>query len=246
MKDIHVDKAEFSFENRILTGFVEINGKWKRFEVPTEELCYRPIDWDRYQRSIPITIRCLLDGFDAKILEETSERLILSVRKKQLEQLQNNIVIGLVFNSAKVVKLTYRTMFCELYNGIIVTIALKELSAARIGDIWKLFKVGQNVQLSIIDIIQDGVDIKLHGSIKRNYYSFEDVLSNKLITKGDICEVTITDRLNCDGAWVEITPGVPGILNASPEKLDEFQIGDRVYAYVDAWKKGKGFKLHLA
>ena len=244
MRDIHVNKAEFLFKHRILTGFVEINGNRKRFEVPTEELCYRTINWDDYSSSIPITVRCLLDGFDAKILEETSEKLLLSVRQKQLVQLQN-IQIGSVFNSAKVVKINYKTLFCELDNGIIVSIVLRELSAARIGNIWKLFKVGQNVPLSIIDIIQHGDDIKLHGSIKRTYYSFEDVLSNKLIKVGDICEVTITDRLNYDGAWVEITPGIPGILNASPEELDQFQIGDKVSAYVGAWKRGKGFKLYL-
>lgn len=244
VRDIHVNKSEFLYEQRILTGFVEINGKRKRFKVPTDELSYRPINWDYYLGSIPITIRCLLDGFDAKILEESSGMLVLSVRQKQLEQLQN-IEIGSVFNSAKVVQIKYRMLFCELYNGIIVSILLRELSAAQIGDIEKLFKVGQEVRLCIIDIIHCDGDIKLYGSVKRTYYSFEEVISNRLIKVGDVCEVTITDRLNYDGAWVEITPGVPGVLNASPEELDQLQIGDKVNAYIGAWKRGKGFKLYL-
>ena len=136
-------------------------------------------------------------------------------------------------------------MFCELYNGIIVTVFQRELSAAHVGDIRDLFEVGQKMDLRLINVIQCEDGPRIHASRKRCYYNLEETLDKKLLKIGDVCEATITHCLNFDGAWAEITPGVAGILNAESEELDQLFIGQKVLVCICQLKPGKGFKLNF-
>lgn len=244
MLDIHVERAQFLKDTHSLRGTVNVDGLIKLFEVPESELCYRKINWELFHKSSPLSLVSILEGFDAKIIEENSQKLILSIRQKQLEQIEN-IKVGDVFYDCKIVKLNYDTIFCELQNGIIASVLQKEITTANVGDVRDLFKVGDSINVKIIDIVEREDGFHFHASRKQCYYSLAESVEKKLIKTGIVCEGMITNRLNSDGAWVELTPGVTGILNAEPEELDVLSIGQRISVIVGAYKPGKGFKLYL-
>lgn len=244
MQDIHVENAEFCIKKRCLIGKVKKDGGVKRFLVPTNELFYRNIKWNLSYNKMPFFLEFTMNGFDAKIIGETSKQLILSIRQKQLEQIES-LKVNSVYCDAKIIKLNYNTMFCELFNGIIVTVFQKELSAAHVGDIRDLFKVGQKIDLRLINFIQCEDGVRIHASRKRCYYNLQETLEKKLLKIGDVCRATITQRLNFDGVWVEITPGVAGILNAEPEEIDQLSVGQQVIVCICQLKPGKGFKLRF-
>ena len=77
MQDIHVENAEFCLKKRCLRGKVKKDGNWKQFIVPTKELFYRKIQWNVCDTELPFFLKFTLNGFDAKIIGETSEKLIL-------------------------------------------------------------------------------------------------------------------------------------------------------------------------
>ena len=170
--------------------------------------------------------------------------MILSIKQKQLEQIEN-IKVGNVFYGCKILKLNYDTIFCELKNGIIASVLQKEITTAKVGDVRDLFKVGDSINVKIIDIVECEDGFHFHASRKQCYPSLAESVEKKLIKTGIVCEGMITNRLNSDGAWVELTPGVTGILNAEPEELDNLSIGQRIPVIVGAFKPNKGFKLYL-
>ena len=89
-------------------------------------------------------------------------------------------------------------------------------------DLRDFFEVGKNVKVKILSKEEDNIV----GSRKEAYPSIEQ--DAKRFYLGREIYVTTTERLNSDGYRVEITPNIPGIVNANKEVIDLIQRNQRL------------------
>ncbi|MFT8373065.1 MAG: 30S ribosomal protein S1 [Liquorilactobacillus satsumensis] len=149
-------------------------------------------------------------------IEPSENRLILShkeiVRKereaKKAETL-SQLVVGDVVEG-KVARLTSFGAFVDL-GGVDGLVHVSEISYERVGKPADVLKVGETVKVKILAVDKDKERISL--SIKQTLPQPWDDLAEK-VAEGDVLEGTVK-RLTSFGAFVEVFPGVEGLVHIS-------------------------------
>jgi len=108
---------------------------------------------------------------------------------------------------------------------------ISEISWERVGDLNKLFKVGQKVKVQVLDVNED--EAKLNLSMKRlekdPWREAAEKYPQEKKTTG-----TVT-RLVAFGAFVELEPGVEGLVHISKIPAEyNIKVGKKVKVYVES------------
>ncbi|KRM90993.1 30S ribosomal protein S1 [Liquorilactobacillus cacaonum] len=149
-------------------------------------------------------------------IEPSENRLILSHKEivkaardaKKAETL-SNLVVG-DFVEGKVARLTNFGAFVDL-GGIDGLVHVSEISFERVNKPSDALKVGESVKVKVLSIDSEKNRISL--SIKQTLPQPWDNIAEK-VAEGDVLEGTVK-RLTSFGAFVEIFPGVEGLVHIS-------------------------------
>lgn len=149
-------------------------------------------------------------------LEPSENRLILShkeiVQKEREEKKQavmDKLVVGDVVEG-KVARLTNFGAFIDL-GGVDGLVHVSEISFDRVGKPSDVLKVGQDVKVKVLAVDPEKDRISL--SIKQTLPQPWDNITEK-VAEGDVLEGTVK-RLTSFGAFVEVFPGVEGLVHIS-------------------------------
>lgn len=149
-------------------------------------------------------------------LEPSENRLILShkeiVQKEREEKKQavmDRLVVGDVVEG-KVARLTNFGAFIDL-GGVDGLVHVSEISFDRVGKPSDVLKVGQDVKVKVLAVDPEKDRISL--SIKQTLPQPWDNITEK-VAEGDVLEGTVK-RLTSFGAFVEVFPGVEGLVHIS-------------------------------
>lgn len=183
--------------------------------------------------------RILKEGFSGEVWSMTEEKAEISLVRLQTYQL-DKIRIGNIYEGTIEV-IGDEDIFVNI-GGIGVRVYFCECSRAQVTELSEIYKVGENVKVKIVDK-EHYFPYYVKGSIKRAYPTLETEASKYSI--GEQIEVKVCDRLNLDGYWIEVTPGIPGILNIPEEETDQIKTGQRLIAEINQIDIRKGIKCKL-
>lgn len=216
-----------------------IRGKYEGFEfvVPTEELSLQNLRWNR--NNFPDEIKTVLkNGFTGIVKSYTKGQLIISRKEWQYQQ-YNKLKKGKIYDTV-IDSVTSDALYMEV-NGLRVRVYLTECSRTRMNTLLNYFENGQAIKIKITSK-DEGFPYRIAGSRKMAY---PDITESKHQFKpGDRIYVMVAERLNEDGIRVEVTPNIPGILNAEPEIINGLYRGQRIKAFVRK-SLPNGLKLSL-
>ena len=149
-------------------------------------------------------------------IEPSENRLILShkeiakeEREAQRKEVMDNLSIGEVVEG-KVARLTNFGAFIDL-GGVDGLVHVSEISYDHVNKPSDVLKVGQEVKVKVLDVDEEHGRISL--SIKQTLPEPWDTVS-ETIAEGDVLEGTVK-RLTSFGAFVEVIPGVEGLVHIS-------------------------------
>lgn len=149
-------------------------------------------------------------------LEPSENRLILSHKKIVQQEREANkkavldkLVVGDVVEG-KVARLTNFGAFIDL-GGVDGLVHVSEISFERVGKPSDVLKVGQDVKVKVLAVDPEKDRISL--SIKQTLPQPWDNITEK-VAEGDVLEGTVK-RLTSFGAFVEVFPGVEGLVHIS-------------------------------
>lgn len=149
-------------------------------------------------------------------LEPSENRLILShkeivqqEREANKKAVLDNLVVGDVVEG-KVARLTNFGAFIDL-GGVDGLVHVSEISFERVGKPSDVLKVGQDVKVKVLAVDPEKDRISL--SIKQTLPQPWDNITEK-VAEGDVLEGTVK-RLTSFGAFVEVFPGVEGLVHIS-------------------------------
>ena len=149
-------------------------------------------------------------------LEPSENRLILSHKEIVQQEREANkkavldkLVVGDVVEG-KVARLTNFGAFIDL-GGVDGLVHVSEISFERVGKPSDVLKVGQDVKVKVLDVDPEKDRISL--SIKQTLPQPWDNITEK-VAEGDVLEGTVK-RLTSFGAFVEVFPGVEGLVHIS-------------------------------
>lgn len=149
-------------------------------------------------------------------LEPSENRLILSHKEIVQQEREANkkavldkLVVGDVVEG-KVARLTNFGAFIDL-GGVDGLVHVSEISFERIGKPSDVLKVGQDVKVKVLAVDPEKDRISL--SIKQTLPQPWDNITEK-VAEGDVLEGTVK-RLTSFGAFVEVFPGVEGLVHIS-------------------------------
>ena len=148
-------------------------------------------------------------------LEPSENRLILSHKEIVQEREANKkavldkLVVGDVVEG-KVARLTNFGAFIDL-GGVDGLVHVSEISFERVGKPSDVLKVGQDVKVKVLAVDPEKDRISL--SIKQTLPQPWDNITEK-VAEGDVLEGTVK-RLTSFGAFVEVFPGVEGLVHIS-------------------------------
>lgn len=149
-------------------------------------------------------------------LEPSENRLILSHKEIVQQEREANkkavldkLVVGDVVEG-KVARLTNFGAFIDL-GGVDGLVHVSEISFERVGKPSDVLKVGQDVKVKVLAVDPEKDRISL--SIKQTLPQPWDNITEK-VAEGDVLEGTVK-RLTSFGAFVEVFPGVEGLVHIS-------------------------------
>ena len=149
-------------------------------------------------------------------LEPSENRLILSHKEIVQQEREANkkavldkLVVGDVVEG-KVARLTNFGAFIDL-GGVDGLVHVSEISFERVGKPSDVLKVGQDVKVKVLAVDPEKDRISL--SIKQTLPQPWDNITEK-VAEGDVLEGTVM-RLTSFGAFVEVFPGVEGLVHIS-------------------------------
>lgn len=149
-------------------------------------------------------------------LEPSENRLILSHKEIVQQECEANkkavldkLVVGDVVEG-KVARLTNFGAFIDL-GGVDGLVHVSEISFERVGKPSDVLKVGQDVKVKVLAVDPEKDRISL--SIKQTLPQPWDNITEK-VAEGDVLEGTVK-RLTSFGAFVEVFPGVEGLVHIS-------------------------------
>lgn len=149
-------------------------------------------------------------------LEPSENRLILSHKEIVQQEREANkkavldkLVVGDVVEG-KVARLTNFGAFIDL-GGVDGLVHVSEISFERVGKPSDVLKVGQDVKVKVLAVDPEKDRISL--SIKQTLPQPWDNINEK-VAEGDVLEGTVK-RLTSFGAFVEVFPGVEGLVHIS-------------------------------
>ena len=149
-------------------------------------------------------------------LEPSENRLILSHKELVQQEREANkkavlskLVVGDVVEG-KVARLTNFGAFIDL-GGVDGLVHVSEISFERVGKPSDVLKVGQDVKVKVLAVDPEKDRISL--SIKQTLPQPWDNITEK-VAEGDVLEGTVK-RLTSFGAFVEVFPGVEGLVHIS-------------------------------
>lgn len=149
-------------------------------------------------------------------LEPSENRLILSHKEIVQQEREANkkavldkLVVGDVVEG-KVARLTNFGAFIDL-GGVDGLVHVSEISFERVGKPSDVLKVGQDVKIKVLAVDPEKDRISL--SIKQTLPQPWDNITEK-VAEGDVLEGTVK-RLTSFGAFVEVFPGVEGLVHIS-------------------------------
>ena len=149
-------------------------------------------------------------------LEPSENRLILSHKEIVQQEREANkkavldkLVVGDVVEG-KVARLTNFGAFIDL-GGVDGLVHVSEISFERVGKPSDVLKVGQDVKVKVLAVDPEKDRISL--SIKQTLPQPWDNITEK-VAEGDVLEGTVK-RLTSFGAFVEVFPGVEGLVRIS-------------------------------
>ncbi|WP_368302653.1 30S ribosomal protein S1 [Ligilactobacillus ruminis] len=149
-------------------------------------------------------------------LEPSENRLILSHKEIVQQEREANkkavldkLVVGDVVEG-KVARLTNFGAFIDL-GGVDGLVHVSEISFERVGKPSDVLKVGQDVKVKVLAVDPEKDRISL--SIKQTLPQPWDNITEK-VAEGDVLEGTVK-RLTSFGAFVEVFPGVEGLIHIS-------------------------------
>ncbi|KLA46091.1 30S ribosomal protein S1 [Ligilactobacillus ruminis] len=149
-------------------------------------------------------------------LEPSENRLILSHKEIVQQEREANkkavldkLVVGDVVEG-KVARLTNFGAFIDL-GGVDGLVHVSEISFERVGKPSDVLKVGQDVKVKVLAVDPERDRISL--SIKQTLPQPWDNITEK-VAEGDVLEGTVK-RLTSFGAFVEVFPGVEGLVHIS-------------------------------
>lgn len=149
-------------------------------------------------------------------LEPSENRLILSHKEIVQQEREANkkavldkLVVGDVVEG-KVARLTNFGAFIDL-GGVDGLVHVSEISFERVGKPSDVLKVGQDVKVKVLAVDPEKDRISL--SIKQTWPQPWDNITEK-VAEGDVLEGTVK-RLTSFGAFVEVFPGVEGLVHIS-------------------------------
>lgn len=149
-------------------------------------------------------------------LEPSENRLILSHKEIVQQEREANkkavldkLVVGDVVEG-KVARLTNFGAFIDL-GGVDGLVHVSEISFERVGKPSDVLKVGQDVKVKVLTVDPEKDRISL--SIKQTLPQPWDNITEK-VAEGDVLEGTVK-RLTSFGAFVEVFPGVEGLVHIS-------------------------------
>ncbi|MCI1953400.1 30S ribosomal protein S1 [Ligilactobacillus acidipiscis] len=149
-------------------------------------------------------------------IEPSENRLILShkeiaraQREAKRQEIMSKLAAGDVVEG-KVARLTNFGAFVDL-GGVDGLVHVSEISYERVGKPSDVLKVGQDVKVKVLSVDSDRDRISL--SIKQTLPQPWDNINEK-VAEGDIIEGTVK-RLTSFGAFVEVFPGVEGLVHIS-------------------------------
>lgn len=149
-------------------------------------------------------------------LEPSENRLILSHKEIVQQEREANkkavldkLVVGDVVEG-KVARLTNFGAFIDL-GGVDGLVHVSEISFERVGKPSDVLKVGQDVKVKVLAVDPEKDRISL--SIKQTLPQPWDNITEK-VAEGDVLEGTV-ERLTSFGAFVEVFPGVEGLVHIS-------------------------------
>lgn len=149
-------------------------------------------------------------------IEPSENRLILShkeiaraQREEKRQEIMSKLAAGDVVEG-KVARLTNFGAFVDL-GGVDGLVHVSEISYERVGKPSDVLKVGEDVKVKVLSVDPDRDRISL--SIKQTLpQPWDDI--NEKVAEGDVVEGTVK-RLTSFGAFVEVFPGVEGLVHIS-------------------------------
>lgn len=211
-----------------------------RIILPKEEIRLQNFKWG-LSRFPEIVIRIVDEGFSAIVqsINEEQTEAIVSIKELQKRTYQN-IREGKIYVGT-IEKIGNRSIYINV-NGIKVRVYLLECSRAKVENLQKIFHVGEISKVKILEK-DDEFPYHIQGSRKQAYsrlvkecYKYE---------VGQEILVTVCERLNYDGFWIEVTPGIPGILNVTEEQANKIKTGDKLVALITRIDLERGLKCRL-
>ena len=149
-------------------------------------------------------------------IEPSENRLILShkeaakeEREAQRKEAMDKLTVGETVEG-KVARLTNFGAFIDL-GGVDGLVHVSEISYDHVNKPSDVLKVGQDVKVKVLDVDEEHGRISL--SIKQTLPQPWDEVGEK-IAKGDVLDGTVK-RLTSFGAFVEVMPGVEGLVHIS-------------------------------
>lgn len=192
--------------------------KGKKFVVPRNEIMFQDIRCDSYNFMREVK-QILADGFTGVVQKVKDDKVVIS-RKEYQKQSYEKIQEGEVYQG-KIVAVVPEAIFVTV-DSLTVRVYVTECSRSKMYSLRNFFKVGQNTKVKILRKRQ-GHPYFIHGSIKEAYPRISEVANNYKV--GMCIYVRVCERLNEDGYWLEVTPGIPGILNESEAILNHIKRG---------------------
>ncbi|HIW88363.1 MAG TPA: 30S ribosomal protein S1, partial [Candidatus Ligilactobacillus excrementipullorum] len=149
-------------------------------------------------------------------IEPSENRLILShkevaraEREAKRQEIMSKLAAGDVVEG-KVARLTNFGAFVDL-GGVDGLVHVSEISYERVGKPSDVLKVGEDVKVKVLSVDPEKDRISL--SIKQTLpQPWDDI--NEKVAEGDVIEGTVK-RLTSFGAFVEVFPGVEGLVHIS-------------------------------
>ena len=170
-------------------------------------------------------------------LEPSENRLILSHKEIVQQEREANkkavldkLVVGDVVEG-KVARLTNFGAFIDL-GGVDGLVHVSEISFERVGKPSDVLKVGQDVKVKVLAVDPEKDRISL--SIKQTLPQPWDNITEK-VAEGDVLEGTVK-RLTSFGAFVEVFPGVEGLVHISQISHKHIATPNEVLASVEKVK----------
>lgn len=183
--------------------------------------------------------KILNEGFTGEVWSMTEGKAEISLVRLQTHQFDKMRTGNIYEGTIEVI--AEEDIFVNI-GDISAKVYFCECSRAQVTELHGIYKVGEKVKVKIMDKAASFPHY-VRGSIKRAYPSLKEEAKKYLI--GDQIEVKVCDRLNLDGYWIEVTPGIPGILNVSEEEAEQIEAGQRLKAEIVRIDIRKGIKCKL-